>query len=65
MATREEFALIFKDHKLGQSILDDLDRRFNGAAVLDGGVDAVIKTYYRSGQRSVIDYIKQQLAKEP
>lgn len=64
MATNDEFKLIFKDHKLGVSILADLERRFAGDAVLEGGVDAVIKTYYRSGQRSVIDFIKQQLTKE-
>ena len=62
--TPSDYRLIFKDHKVGASILKDMEKRFSQPAVTDGGVDAVIKTYQRYGQREVIDFIKMMIERE-
>jgi hypothetical protein len=36
-------------------------RRFSQGAVVSGGIDAVLKTYQRIGQREVIDFIGNQI----
>ena len=62
MATSEEYKLILSDHSLGASVMADLERRFSQPAVMAGGVDAVLQTYFRAGQRDVIDYINLRIA---
>lgn len=59
----ERFRNIFETHRDGQVVLEYLQRRFalNSGAVLTGGIDGVTQTFYRSGQRSVIDHILLQI----
>lgn len=54
--TPELFRDVFETDKRGAAILEYLIKRFNEPAVLDGGIDAVIKTYHRMGQRRPLDY---------
>ena len=42
-------------------ILEDLVRRFSRPTVTKGGIDAVLETYHRAGQRSVVDWIVAQI----
>lgn len=52
-----EYKRIFRDNPDGEEILKDLYQRFNNPARLDGGIDAILNTYYRAGQRDVLDYM--------
>lgn len=53
----EVYARVFENTPEGRQILDELVRRFHMPAVLDGGIDAVLKTYHREGQRSVVQFL--------
>lgn len=59
--TPQEYALIFEDHKIGAAILEDLTQIFARPAVVKGGIDAVLETYQRDGQRRVLEYIVSQI----
>lgn len=48
---------VFEGHHEGRMILEDLIRRFARPAVLEGGIDAVLKTYHRDGSRKVVEHI--------
>lgn len=48
---------VFERHPAGAAVLEDLIQRFTQPAVTDGGIDAVLKTYQRMGQRRVLDHI--------
>jgi len=52
---------IFEEDKRGAAILEDLVVRFSQPAVVEGGIDAVIKTYHRMGQNSVLQFIVGQI----
>lgn len=52
---------IFEVDKRGAQLLEDLVVRFSQPAVTEGGIDAVIKTYHRMGQNSVLQYIVGQI----
>lgn len=58
IATPDDYAAIFEQHKTGQKILDDLVRRFgrraNGAK---DGISRVLDTFEYQGQREVLDFI--------
>lgn len=58
----ELYGSIFEDDKRGAAILDDLMNRFqSGAPVTDGGIDAVLKTYAKMGEATVIGYIVMRI----
>lgn len=52
---------IFEQSATGQLVLEDLLRMFTQSAVTEGGIDAVLKTYQRMGQRRVLDHIIKQI----
>lgn len=52
---------LFEQHPTGRLILEELVRLFSKSAVTDGGIDAVLKTYMRVGERRPIDYILTQI----
>lgn len=55
--TAEMYARVFESHHEGALVFDDLVRRFARPPVLEGGIDAVLKTYHRNGARSVVEFI--------
>lgn len=59
--TPQDYADLFEVDKRGQRILDDLIRRFIRPPVSVGGIDAVLQTYDRAGQRKPLDFIMQQI----
>ncbi len=59
--TPQDYADLFEVDKRGARILDDLIRRFIRPPVSVGGIDAVLQTYDRAGQRKPLDFIMQQI----
>lgn len=59
--TAAEYKALFEDDKRGAAILEHLIQMFARPAVLKGGIDAVLETYHRDGQRRVIDHIVNQI----
>lgn len=59
--TAQDYADLFEVDKRGQRILDDLIRRFKRPPVSVGGIDAVLQTYDRAGQRKPLDFIMKQI----
>lgn len=59
--TPETYASIFEGNPEGRSILEDLTSRFARPAVCKGGIDAVLETYQRDGQRRVLEHIVNQI----
>lgn len=59
--TAQDYKDLFEVDKRGQRILDDLIRRFIRPPVSVGGIDAVLQTYDRAGQRKPLDFIMQQI----
>lgn len=57
----ETYAAVFEADTRGAAILEELVRVFAKSAVTDGGIDAVLKTYYRAGARSVIDFLLRKI----
>lgn len=55
------YAEIFEDDRRGAAILEDLMSRFFRPAVSKGGIDAVLETYRRIGQREVVDWIVSRI----
>lgn len=53
----EVYARIFESDPQGAAVLEELTRVFARPAVLEGGIDAIIKTYDRNGSRKVLDFI--------
>lgn len=52
---------LFEQHPTGRLVLEHLIQAFTQPAVTDGGIDAVLKTYQRMGQRRVLDFIINQI----
>lgn len=52
---------VFEDHHEGRLILDALTQQFARPAVVKGGIDAVLETYQRDGQRRVLEFIVSQI----
>jgi hypothetical protein len=50
---------LFEDDKRGQTVFEDLYRRFAAHAKVhtSGGIDAVLRTYQGAAHREVIEYI--------
>lgn len=59
--TPDDYRDLFEVDRRGQRILEDLIARFVRPAVTDGGIDAVLKTFERQGQRKPLDFIMQQI----
>lgn len=55
-----DYKRLFDESDIGQAILEDLVRRFSLPPCFDE-YNAEIKTYYRAGQRSVIDFILSRI----
>lgn len=58
--TPADYAALFEDDKRGAAILEHLTRTFARPAVVTGGIDAVLETYQRDGQRRVLEFIVTQ-----
>lgn len=52
---------VFEQDKRGAAIFDDLVQRFSKPAVVEGGIDAVIKTFHGMGEHAVIQHIIRQI----
>jgi hypothetical protein len=59
--TPETYLDVFERHPAGAAVLENLIAIFTQPAVTDGGIDAVLKTYQRMGQRRVLDHIISQI----
>lgn len=59
--TPQEYAALFEDDRRGVAILEHLTQLFARPAVVTGGIDAVLQTYQRDGQRRVIEFIVSQI----
>lgn len=59
--TPQDYAALFEDDRRGAAILEHLTRLFARPAVTTGGIDAVLQTYQREGQRRVLEFIVGQI----
>ena len=59
--TPDTYLDVFERHPAGAAVLEDLIKRFAKPAVTDGGIDAILKTYMRVGERRPLDFIIQQI----
>ena len=59
--TPRDYAALFEDDKRGAAILEHLTLTFARPAVVKGGIDAVLETYQRDGQRRVLEFIVSQI----
>lgn len=57
----ELYRQIFEVDKRGAAILEHMVQRFSQPASTEGGIDAVLKTYHRMGQHSVVQHIIQMI----
>jgi hypothetical protein len=61
VVTPADYRLVFEEHPVGVLVLEDLIKRFVRPPVLEGGIDAVLQTFARSGQRIPLDFIMNQV----
>ena len=59
--TPQDYADIFETDRRGARLLEDLIQRFSRPGVSKGGIDAILQTYERNGQRNVIEFIVNQI----
>lgn len=59
--TEHDYKQVFEDTAQGQAILDNLVDRFATMGPSFDEHNAELKTYYRAGQRSVIDFILSRI----
>lgn len=59
--TAQDYKTLFEDNPLGVMVLENLVGRFSKPAALEGGIDAVIKTYHRMGENAVVQHILAQI----
>lgn len=59
--TPAEYKALFEDDRRGAAILEHLTLTFARPAVVKGGIDAVLETYQRDGQRRVLEFIVTQI----
>ena len=55
--TPELYRQIFEVDKRGAAILEHMIKRFSKPASIEGGIDAVLKTYLHMGEHAVIQHI--------
>lgn len=56
-----QYKALFEDDLRGAAILEHLTQVFARPAVVKGGIDAVLETYQRDGQRRVLEFIVGQI----
>lgn len=59
--TPEDYRDLFETDRRGQRILEHLISRFVRPPVTTGGIDAVLQTFERVGQRKPLDFIMTQI----
>jgi hypothetical protein len=59
--TAQDYADLFEIDRRGARILEDLILRFVRPPVAKGGIDAVLETYMRLGQRNPLDFVTNQI----
>lgn len=59
--TPDLYKQVFEDDRRGAAILEHLTQLFARPAVTTGGIDAVLQTYHRDGQRRVLEHIVTQI----
>lgn len=59
--TAQDYADLFEVDRRGVRILEDLILRFVHPSVSKGGIDAILQTYDRMGQRKPLDFIMSQI----
>jgi hypothetical protein len=60
--TPEMYQRVFEGHAEGALVLEDLVKKFGaGKAHVEGGIDAVLKTYRSIGERRPLDFILSQI----
>ena len=59
--TPDLYKQVFEDDRRGAAILEHLTQLFARPAVTTGGIDAVLQTYHRDGQRRVLEFIVGQI----
>lgn len=57
----DAYVRVFEHLPDGAQILDELTRVFVRPAKTSGGIDAVLETFRRDGQRSVIEWIVNRI----
>lgn len=57
----ETYRQIFEVDQRGALILEHLIVLFSKGAKVEGGIDAVLSTYHRLGQNSVVQHIVKQI----
>lgn len=57
----KEYKALFEDDLRGAAILEHLMQAFARPAVSKGGIDAILETFKRAGQRLVLDHIVNQI----
>ena len=62
-ATPADYRRVFEEMPGGVPVLEELTRRFGRAAYVPGGTEGDRETCYRAGQRSVLDFILNQINK--
>lgn len=62
-ATPQDYRDLFEVDARGRRVLEHLERVFVKPPVLTGGIDAVLQTYSRAGQRTLLDFIHAQIAR--
>lgn len=55
------YARLFEEDRDGAAVLEELIRIFARPAKLDGGIDAVLRTYHDAGARRVLDFIAARI----
>lgn len=61
IATPQDYADIFEDHRTGQKIYEDLIARFGMVRGQATGIDRVLNTFEYQGQRKVIEFITRRI----
>ncbi|HEL6460725.1 TPA: hypothetical protein U6L22_005080 [Klebsiella pneumoniae] len=56
-----DYKRIFEEMPGGAEVLGEITRRFGREAYVKGGTEGDRETCYRSGQRSVLDFILMQI----
>ncbi|VTU25313.1 hypothetical protein H4CHR_01569 [Variovorax sp. PBS-H4] len=57
----ETYRQIFEVDQRGALILEHLIAKFSKGAKVEGGIDAVLATYHRLGEKSVVQHIVNQI----
>lgn len=57
----ETYRQVFEVDQRGAMLLEHMVRLFSKGAKVEGGIDAVLATYHRLGQNSVVQHIVAQI----